>query len=324
MAETTGISWCDSTWNPWRGCVKVSEGCRNCYADTASKRNPGTLGLWGPPGVGSRVVGAESYWTQPAKWNRKAAASGEPRRVFCASLADVFEDWPGVMVDTEGTVIWKCESCDHTLKSSADRRCDCKADTHRGLSEYRRLTMDDVRRRVFAVLDATPHLTWLLLTKRPENIRRMVPPHWLEPGRWPAHVWPGTTTEDQANADRRVPELLKVPAAVRWLSVEPQLGPVELGPWLDSEYDRYARDDRFGIPATASRAKVGWVIVGCESGPKRRPHRAAWAENIARQCRGAGVSCFVKQMEVGAKVSGEMGRFPLELQVREYPDVSVK
>src|SRR5690606_36582345 len=88
MAETTKISWTDSTFNPWRGCTKIAAECSSCYADTMSKRNPKTLGVWGPRGT--RVVAAESYWRQPLKWDREAAAAGERRRVFCASLADVF------------------------------------------------------------------------------------------------------------------------------------------------------------------------------------------------------------------------------------------
>lgn len=88
--ENSKIQWCHHTFNPWRGCTKVSPGCTHCYAETLSKRNPQTLGVWGPQGT--RVIAAESYWRQPLKWDREAKAAGERRRVFCASLADVFED----------------------------------------------------------------------------------------------------------------------------------------------------------------------------------------------------------------------------------------
>jgi protein gp37 len=92
MAERTGISWTDATFNPWRGCAKVSDGCKNCYAETFSGRNPAVLGVWGPNGT--RPVAAESAWRQPRAWDRKAARDGVRRRVFCASLSDVFEDRP--------------------------------------------------------------------------------------------------------------------------------------------------------------------------------------------------------------------------------------
>jgi protein gp37 len=107
MAENTKIQWATHTFNPWRGCAKIAPGCANCYADAQSKRNPGTLGVWGPNGT--RVVASEAMWREPLKWNKAAACletfdcnAGDhsdccPQkvrdRVFCASLADVFEDW---------------------------------------------------------------------------------------------------------------------------------------------------------------------------------------------------------------------------------------
>ncbi|HMV87213.1 MAG TPA: phage Gp37/Gp68 family protein [Blastocatellia bacterium] len=92
MGQDSKIEWTHHTFNPWRGCTKVSDGCKNCYAETMSKRNPAVLGIWGDNGT--RVVAAESYWRQPLKWNREAETAGERRRVFCASLADVLEDRP--------------------------------------------------------------------------------------------------------------------------------------------------------------------------------------------------------------------------------------
>lgn len=139
MAENSKIEWTHHTFNPWRGCTKVSEGCKFCYAETMSGRNPGTLGIWGPRGT--RVVAAESYWRQPLKWDKAAEAAGEQHRVFCASLADVFEgpesmpasEWPKVQA---------------------------------------------ARAQLFGFIEATPHLDWLLLTKRPQNIARFSPNRW--------------------------------------------------------------------------------------------------------------------------------------------------
>ena len=105
MASETKIQWADHTFNPWRGCLKVSAGCANCYAETLSKRNPGTLGIWGSEASGAtRVVASESMWREPLKWNTEAQKSGIRSRVFCASLADVFEDWQGRMLDHKGHV----------------------------------------------------------------------------------------------------------------------------------------------------------------------------------------------------------------------------
>lgn len=131
----------------------------------------------------------ESYWRQPLKWNEKAKASRKPWRVFCASQSDVFED-----------------------------RRDLDAD----------------RSRLFRLIEATPALTWLLLTKRPENVKRLAPSLWLpgvatgESGKWPENVWLGTTVEDQARADERIPHLMRVPARVRFVSGEPLLEGVVL------------------------------------------------------------------------------------------------
>src|SRR4051794_38669367 len=99
MATETKIQWTHHTFNPWRGCQKVSPGCAHCYAEQLSLRNPKVLGEWGPDG--KRVIASESYWRLPLKWNRDAHKAGERRRVFCASLADVFEDRPELVKPRE-------------------------------------------------------------------------------------------------------------------------------------------------------------------------------------------------------------------------------
>lgn len=259
MGIETKIAWCHHTFNPWRGCTKVSTGCANCYAETLSARNPAVLGEWGPRG--KRVVASESMWRQPLKWDREAEEAGERRRVFCASLADVFED---------------------------------------------RDELDPWRRDLWRLIDATPNLDWLLLTKRPERWRRCWP---LDP--IPGHirqnegdgkdwrkcpnVWLGTSVENQATADDRIPHLLQTPAAVRFLSVEPLLGPLDLTKWL-------ARPEipcPDGIPGCEvfhfGPPPIGWVICGGESGRNARPCDTAWVRSIVEQCKAASVPCFVKQ-----------------------------
>ena len=361
MAENSGIEWTTHTFNPWRGCAKVSPGCANCYADTMSKRNPGTLGVWGPNGT--RVVAAGSYWKQPLKWNKEAACTcgggfrgkhspycpqADRPRVFCASLADVFEDWNGPMVNASGERLigsWvnqessKWEGVDNEMFTADPQG-------------FRAITMDDVRRRLFALIDQTPHLDWLLLTKRPENIARMMPPRDLgerDEGiaegdygyyRDPDHayrrpnVWLGVSVEDQQRADERIPHLLQVSAAVRFLSCEPLLGPVKLDLLrLDTGHPAmcvcghghgFTRcPNTGGIAATCGRKDclcagfrrkpgswrgIDWVIVGGESGPGARPMQVEWARSLVKQCQAAGVACFVKQL--GSNPKGD--DFPVE------------
>jgi len=132
--------------------------------------------------------------------------------------------------------------------------------------------LDDKRARLWPLIEATPHLDWLLLTKRPYNIRRFVP--WGD--RWPMNVWAGTTAENQRWAEKRIPVLLEAPAAVRFVSAEPLLGPLDLRAWLNDE-------------------GLKWVIAGGESGPHSRPMNPEWARALRDQCLAAGVSFLFKQ-----------------------------
>jgi protein gp37 len=226
MGDTTGISWTDKTFNPRIGCARVSLGCVNCYADDQSSRF-GNFGesspLWRRHGP--RHVTSGAYWRKPLAWDRQAAAQGRQHKVFCASLADVFEDHPD---------------------------------------------LDEPRARLWALIEQTPHLTWQLLTKRQQNVAAMV--LWGE--HWPPNVWPGTSVEGQRWADERIPVLAGVPAAVRFLSVEPLTEPVRL-----------------------DLSAIGWVILGGMSGPKYRQHqlRPEWARSVCDQCAAAGVAFFFKQ-----------------------------
>lgn len=253
MAENTEISWCDATFNPWWGCLKVSPGCQHCYAETWANRYGHNI--WGPAKTTGRRLFGDEHWKGPRKWNTKAEKEGRRLRVFCSSMADVFEDHPAV----EGE-----------------------------------------RRRLFELILDTPHLDWLLLTKRPENIEPMLRAMqvlkrdnvWdhLWPHRFP-NVWLGTSIESQEQADKRIPELLRIPAAVRFLSCEPLIGPVNITdqPWWDWRYtyDFY--------PPGMMRRPIDWVICGGESGPKARPMNPEWARALRDQCQVAGVAYHFKQ-----------------------------
>jgi protein gp37 len=231
MGKDSAIEWTHHTFNPWIGCVKVSDGCKNCYAERYGHR----FGVeWGVNG--ERRVTSRLNWEQPYLWDRAARREGVRRRVFCASLADVFE---------------------------------------------RRVDLDGLRNKLFRLIEATPHLDWLLLTKRPENVlpllERSVMSLWGNG--LPDHVWIGTSVENQEMADKRIPELLKVPARVRFLSVEPMLGPVDLSNWFDGYF----------VP------DIHWVIAGGESGPGARLMYSGWVKALRDQCAAACVCFFFKQ-----------------------------
>lgn len=256
MGDQTAIAWADHTFNPWWGCEKVSPGCKHCYAETLAKRFAPGMKLWGP-GRTFRTFG-DAYWRLPLKWDRAAAKAGRRARVFCASMADVFDDKaPGI----ERVKLW-------------------------------------------AAIRKTPNLDWLLLTKRPENFASLLPVDWGDG--WP-NVWLGTSVESQQYADERIPHLLATPAAVRFLSCEPLLAPVDL---------LGVRPDIWRTRPDAMDG-ISWVIVGGESGDDFRAMDLAALEAIVEQCRAANVAVFVKQDS--SKRSETKGRIPDELWIKEWP-----
>jgi protein gp37 len=278
MAEVTKIQWTDHTFNPWIGCAKVSEGCQHCYALNLMETRYHRV-VWGPDGTRART----KTWAQPLKWDREAQKEGVKHKVFCASLADVFEDFKA----RDGT-----------------------------------FPLDAWRDDLFTLIDRCQNLHWLLLTKRPENIGRQWQPidvdgYGIQDCR--ETVWLGTSISNQRNTEA-IDQLLKSRslAPVLFLSVEPQIGPVNLRPWLFPE------------------PLIHWVIVGGESkqGPETpRPFDMDWADDLVDQCREANVPVFVKQM--GSNVlrhgvpvklrdshGGDMMEWPAKLRVRECPEAA--
>lgn len=244
MGKNSKIEWTHHTFNPWRGCTRVSEGCRNCYAETMSHRNPKVLGEWGPNG--RRVIAKEAYWRQPIAWNREAERAGERRRVFCASLADVFEANPQVT---------------------------------------------DARARLFELIERTPWLDWLLLTKRPENIEGMMPLQWFPPVGLPRNIWFGCTTENQDEFDARWPVMEAFARnwhpAIVFLSIEPLLGPMDIAHEL--------QETDIGDDYPVWTRPPDWIIVGGESGANARPMHVDWVRSLRDQCIGVGVAFHFKQ-----------------------------
>lgn len=286
MGENTKIEWAHHTFNPWRGCTKVSPGCANCYAATFSKRNPKILGVWGDDGT--RVIAAPQNWLQVLNWNDRLEGTGQRERVFCASLADVFEDWTGPVMSHQGLI---------EIEASVSKSGEWK---------HRDKTISDVRRTLFEVIDRTPNLDWLLVTKRPENIRRMTPCKQDNNGdgdcsgcsrgnnlcKYRPNVWLLTSVENQEQADKRIPELLKCRdlSPVLGLSCEPLLGPVEIVSTACGDM-LYSSGDDF------NPGSIDWVIVGGESGHDARPMHPDWARSLRDQCQSChdGIPFFFKQ-----------------------------
>lgn len=261
MADQSKIEWTDATWQPVTGCSIVSPGCTNCYAmklaDTRLRHHPSraglTIGSKAGPVWNGKVRFNEQWLDQPLRWK-------SPRRIFVCAHGDLFhENVPDEWIDM-----------------------------------------------VFAVMALAPQHTFQVLTKRSARMRRymtrggptlqmlaQVP----QVGRdlmvantdWPLpNVWLGVSTERQQEADERIPDLIETPAAVRFISAEPLLGPISLfdfiGPWSPS-----------GDVASHAPPQLDWVIVGGESGTGARPMHPDWARSLRDQCAAAGVPFFFKQ-----------------------------
>ena len=277
MGNKSKIEWTDATWNPTRGCSVVSEGCRNCYAMQVAARFSGEAMPY--EGLAYRN-GSSAHWTgrvklieehleDPLRWKR-------PRLIFVNSMSDLFHE------------------------SILDEWID----------------------RIFAVMALTPRHMFQVLTKRPERMRaylsaRMVnvfdaigvayerqfldqirfhrPEESRHNPEWPLrNAWLGVSCEDQKTADERIPLLLQTPAAVRWISAEPLLGPIALSRWM-GPFEISRDDEGNDLGSAQGGSDLDWVVVGGESGPGARPMHPDWPRSLRDQCAAAGVSFFFKQ-----------------------------
>ncbi len=279
-----GIDWTDETWNPVRGCTRVSPGCENCYAERMAARfsGPGMpyegLARIGPNGGRwtGKVALVEKHLADPLRWKR-------PRRVFVNSMSDLFHD--GLAdEDIERVFAVMALAPQHTFQVLTKRPARMlKWFTTLGGLEDRRTCVARAAEHIGDVIwDARGSVASNYFgcaggPPKPDDLKKRRA--W--PG-WPlTNVWLGVTAEDQQRADERVPLLLQAPAAVRFVSVEPQLGRVVL--------DNYLR------PIFASPNRLDWVICGAESGPGARPFNLDWARSLRDQCGVAGVAFFGKQ-----------------------------
>ncbi len=245
MAEKTGISWTDHTFNPWWGCHKVSPACKHCYAADWAGRFGYAWGKSAP----RRFFGAK-HWREPLAWNTKAQRLGTPAFVFSASMSDVFEERDGISDET-----WA--------------------------------EMQDARARLWDLVEATPWLVWLLLSKRPGLAPDFVPRAWMT-GSWPSNCWAGATMESQAEAERRCPDLLRLPAPRHFASYEPAQEAVDFTNIGGKNALAWQMN---GLTPT----RLDWVIYGGESGDHARPSDVAWGRSMIRQSRAAGAAPWFKQ-----------------------------
>ena len=267
MADHTEIEWTDATWNVITGCSVVSPGCTNCYAmklaGTRLRNHSSRAGLTRDTKAGPVWTGEirfnEQWLDQPMRWSR-------PRTIFVCAHGDLF---------AQGVT-------------------------------------DDMLDKVFAVMALAPQHVFQVLTKRPERMRdycRRTDERERHPsmtvaalmaatGRWntPAldlriwplpNVWLGVSVEDQTRANERIPVLLDTPAAVRWISAEPLLGPIQIAEYLPNPLWN-------DLPSWRS-PELDWIVAGGESGPGARPMHPDWVRSIRDQCAAASVAFLFKQ-----------------------------
>ncbi len=274
----TKIPWTDETWNPVVGCIKVSAGCKFCYAEKMAVRqaymgnqkyqrvvesdeddrsgenvvNAPKVSFYGWNGL---VFCDESVLAKPLHWRK-------PRRIFVCSMGDLFHE----------------------------------------------SVPFDFILRVWQIIAKCPQHTFQILTKRPKRVKDFIYQAFgvnYEDFMSPS-LWLGVTAENQKCADERIPILLQIPAAVRFVSIEPMLEGMNLFN-NGTTYDIYLKN------------RIDWVIIGCESGSNRRPCKLEWVRDLVAQCKEAGVAVFVKQLNINGKVVKDIKQFPKKLQIREYP-----
>lgn len=241
MAENSKIEWTHHTFNSWVGCTEVSPACDNCYARVLMQ-DRFKKAEWGKGK--ERILASDTMWEKPLVWNRRAAKNGVRERVFCASLADVF--------DTE--------------------------------------VSDEWRHRLFNLIRVTPHLDWLLLTKRAAKAVRYYQTAMLS---WPVNAWIGVTVESPKYLGR-LKAIEAIPAPVRFASVEPLVAPFD------------------SFEAEALAAVADWIIVGGESGRGHREMPLEWARKIRDSCALLDTAFFFKQ-------TAGKGEIPEDLQIRQFP-----
>lgn len=343
MSEDTKIEWCDYTFNPWIGCTKVSPGCANCYAESQDKFRSWTPDGWGKGKPRKRTSMAN--WKKPLKWNREAESFHECS--LCGWRGNPYHENFGCCGNPD------CSALPSELDRARPRVfCASLADVFDSEAPY------DWRYDLFELIDETPELDWLILTKRPENIRKHIAEialpiceMWDCEDIAPHNIWLGTSVEDQKRADERIPHLLSVPAVVRFLSVEPMLESIDLS---SERLTTCGMKNNFVSPGAYVSGPIHWVIAGGESGGNSRICAPEWLWELGLQCERVSVPFFCKQLggnvlsdnvnmldwpdgatyldaggdsegdaaariKLASRKGGDMSEWPAELKVREFP-----
>lgn len=356
MSDKSKIEWTDATWTPIRArcweiqddgsgkerigwhCEHASEGCRNCYAEKLNLRlgtgyefKPGNLR--GRPGYyGGGIDRPELFLDEkmllaPLRWKR-------PRKIFVCSMTDPFADFVAdEWLDKMFAVMALCPQ--HTfqvLTKRAERMRRYVTECGQQLGRQSEIRAEIKRITPFPADRFGDHLETTAAIIRVSGAR--------EAGSWQPlpNVWLGVSCERQQEADERIPPLLQTPAAKRFISAEPLLGPIDLHRiggrlnWIDALRGERGAPELAGSLSLPKCAALDWIIVGGESGPCARPFNVAWADSILEQCKTAGVACFVKQlgasplsdgypMHLKSKKGGDWSEWPERLRVREFPKV---
>lgn len=316
MSDNSSIEWTDATWNPIRGCSKVSPGCTHCYAMHVAARFSGSgqpyegLARRNPTNWTGDVRFVHANASDPLRWRR-------PRRVFVNSMSDFFHE--GVPRQWQDDLFGVMSLCPQHTFQILTKRADVMRDYMTTGSTRRRVA--ETRTRFFAhASSGESDIVWPL-----------------------PNVWLGASIENQEYADARLPHLVATPAAVRFVSYEPALGPIDWSRWM-REMEIFRDADQCG-------SDLDWIICGGESGQGARPCDVAWIRSAVEQCRDAGVACFTKQLgkrpfvaeiddsdgwpegtnmrgtpegwiaELRDPKGGDPSEWPEDLRVREYPEV---
>lgn len=259
MGKNSSISWTDHSWNPWQGCRKISEGCKNCYMFRDKKRY----------GQDGSYIHRSSLKTvnNPLTWPK-------PAKIFVCSWSDFFIE-----------------------------------------------EADEWRNTAYDIMKEARWHTYILLTKRPERILDNIPDYWQE---WPKNVWLGITAENQDRLNERYKTLDKIPAYVRFLSLEPLLGPINiLMPELIKLMNNIDFDfntEKIWESVNTDVTCINWVIVGAESGSNARPCKIEWVRNIVEQCKAINIPVFIKQLEIDGKIIDNPADWPEDLRLQEFPE----
>lgn len=300
MSDNTAIEWTDATWNPVRGCTRVSQGCVNCYAETVAARfsNKGQayegLATRSPARWTGEVRVIEAALDQPLRWKR-------PRKIFVNSMSDLFhEKLDARYIDRVFAVMALAPQ--HTFQVLTKRP-----------------------QRMLSYLQDRTKRGQLPIAQNGMDLGNLWFDGWLKP--WPLpNLWLGVSVENQEAADERIPLLLQTPAAKRFLSCEPLLGSLDLSEALAVEQVKlFDRQRSHWTERTGESRKIDWVIAGGESGPKARPMHPDWARALRDQCNAAGAAFFFKQWgewEPREQWSGHQGGGRFEPMIAITPDGS--